>query len=56
MDLNAVRMLVKVAELKSFTQAAHSLGTTQSRISRAIAQLEAELGHACCTAIRAMCR
>ncbi len=44
MDLNAVRMLVKVAELKSFTQAAHSLGTTQSRISRAIAQLEAELG------------
>lgn len=44
MDLNAVHMLVKVAECKSFTQAAHSLGTTQSRISRAIAQLEAELG------------
>ena len=44
MDLNAVHMLVKVAECKSFTQAAHSLGTTQSRISRTIAQLEAELG------------
>lgn len=44
MDLNAVHMLVKVAECKSFTQAAHSLGTTQSRISRAIAQLESELG------------
>jgi DNA-binding transcriptional LysR family regulator len=44
MDLNAVHMLVKVAECKSFTQAAHSLGTTQSRISRAIAQLEADLG------------
>ena len=44
MDLNAVHMLVKVAEMKSFTQAAHCLGTTQSRISRAIAQLEAELG------------
>ena len=44
MDLNAVHMLVKVAECKSFTQAAHCLGTTQSRISRAIAQLEAELG------------
>ena len=44
MDLNAVHMLVKVAETKSFTQAAHQLGTTQSRISRAVAQLEAELG------------
>lgn len=44
MDLNAVHMLIKVAEHKSFTQAAHSLGTTQSRISRAIAQLEADLG------------
>ena len=44
MDLNAVQMLIKVAEHKSFTQAAHSLRTTQSRISRAIAQLEADLG------------
>ena len=44
MDLNAVQMLIKVAECKSFTQAAHILGTTQSRISRAIAQLEADLG------------
>ena len=44
MDLNAVHMLVKVAEYKSFTQAAHCLGTTQSRISRAVAQLESDLG------------
>ncbi|MPM76597.1 HTH-type transcriptional regulator DmlR [bioreactor metagenome] len=44
MDLNAVHMLVKVAEAKSFTQAASQLGTSQSRISRTIAQLEAELG------------
>ena len=44
MDLNAVHMLVKVAETKSFTQAASQLGTSQSRISRTIAQLEEELG------------
>ena len=44
MDLNAVHMLIKVADAKSFTQAASLLGTSQSRISRTIAQLEAELG------------
>ena len=44
MDLNAVNMLVKVAECKSFTQAAVCLGTTQSRISRAVADLEKALG------------
>ena len=44
MDSNAVHMLVKVAETKSFTQAASQLGTSQSRISRTIAQLEEELG------------
>ena len=44
MDLNAVHMLIKVAETKSFTQAASQLGTSQSRISRTIAQLEEELG------------
>ncbi len=44
MDLNAVQMLIKVAECKSFTQAASQLGTSQSRISRTIAQLETDLG------------
>lgn len=44
MDLNAVHMLIKVAECKSFTLAANQLSTSQSRISRTIAQLESELG------------
>lgn len=44
MDLNAVHMLIKVAESRSFTQAASLLGTSQSRISRAVAQLEKDLG------------
>ncbi|MBF5007360.1 LysR family transcriptional regulator [Diaphorobacter caeni] len=44
MDLNAVHMLVKVAECKSFTLAAQQLGTSQSRISRSVAQLESTLG------------
>ncbi len=44
MDLNAVHMLIKVAESRSFTQAAAQLGTSQSRISRAVSQLEKDLG------------
>lgn len=44
MDLNAVLMLIKVAESRSFTQAAMQLGTSQPRISRAVAQLEKDLG------------
>ncbi|KAF1048556.1 LysR family transcriptional regulator [Xylophilus sp.] len=44
MDLNAVRILVRVAEARSFTQAAAALGLTQSGLSRAVARLEAELG------------
>lgn len=44
MDLNAVRMLAKVAESRSFTLAAASLGITQSGLSRAIGRLEDELG------------
>ncbi|WDD96502.1 LysR family transcriptional regulator [Burkholderia sp. FERM BP-3421] len=44
MDLNAVRMLVKVAETRSFTAAAAALALTQSGLSRAIGRLETELG------------
>jgi DNA-binding transcriptional LysR family regulator len=44
MDLNAVHLLIKVAESRSFTQAASQLGTSQSRISRAVVQLEKDLG------------
>lgn len=44
MDLNAVRMLVQVAEARSFTGAAGQLGISQSGLSRAIGRLEAELG------------
>ena len=44
MDLNAVRMFVKLADLKSYTHAAHALRMTQSGLSRAIARLEEALG------------
>jgi DNA-binding transcriptional LysR family regulator len=44
MDLNAVRMLVQVAEALSFTAAAGQLGISQSGLSRAIGRLESELG------------
>ena len=44
MDLNAVRLLVRVAETRSFTRAAGDLGLTQSGLSRAISRLENELG------------
>ena len=43
MDLNAVRMLVQVAEARSFTVAAGQLGLSQSGLSRAISRLEATL-------------
>lgn len=43
-DLNAVRMLVQVAEARSFTVAAGQLGLSQSGLSRAIGRLEASLG------------
>nr|WP_152982590.1 LysR family transcriptional regulator [Stenotrophomonas humi] len=43
-DLNAVRMLVQVAEARSFTTAAGQLGLSQSGLSRAISRLEAGLG------------
>lgn len=44
MDLNAVRMLVQVAEARSFTLAAGQLGVSQSGLSRAISRLEGTLG------------
>ncbi|MDD1149401.1 LysR family transcriptional regulator [Pseudomonas sp. TNT2022 ID357] len=44
MDLNALRLLVRVAETRSFTRAAGDLGLTQSGLSRAIARLEQQLG------------
>lgn len=44
MDLNAVRLLVRVAETRSFTRAAGDLGLTQSGLSRAISRLETQLG------------
>lgn len=44
MDLNAVRMLVQVADARSFTLAARQLGISQSGLSRAISRLESALG------------
>ena len=43
-DLNALRVFVRVAQLKSFKAAAASLGLTSSAVSKSIARLEAEVG------------
>jgi DNA-binding transcriptional LysR family regulator len=43
-DLNQVRLFAKVAELKSVTAAAKSLGKPKSTVSRDLARLEASLG------------
>lgn len=43
MDLETVRMFVKVAELASFTRAGEQLGLPKSRVSLRVKQLEAEL-------------
>ena len=43
-DLNALRVFVWVAQLKSFKAAAANLGLTSSAISKAITRLEAEVG------------
>src|SRR5688572_22541988 len=44
MDLQAVRIFVRVAELGSFTRAGEQLGLSKARASIRIQKLEAELG------------
>ncbi len=44
MDLDSLKFFLRVAEMNSLTKAAPTLGITQPVISRAIAQLERELG------------
>lgn len=44
MDLDAVRMFVKVAELASFTRAAEHLGLSKARVSTAVQDLETDVG------------
>lgn len=44
LDLDALRVFVRVAELRSFTQAAHQLGMPKARASAKLQKLEAELG------------
>lgn len=44
MELAALRIFVKVAELASFTRAAEQLGLPKARVSTSVQQLEAELG------------
>lgn len=43
LDLNALRVFERVADLRSFAAAARSLGMPKSSVSRAVARLEAEL-------------
>lgn len=45
LDIDTLRSLVTIAELKSFSRAAERLGRTQSTISLQIARLEAVVGH-----------
>jgi len=45
MDLRQLESFVRVAELGSFTRAAHALGIAQPALSRQIRQLEVELRH-----------
>jgi DNA-binding transcriptional LysR family regulator len=43
-DLNAVQLLLSVAQARSFTQAARMLQTSKQRISQRVAKLEKQLG------------
>jgi len=44
MNLDALRMFVKVAEVASFTRAAEHLGLSKARVSTAVQALETDLG------------
>ncbi len=44
MDINALRIFCRVARLQSFSAAARELSISQSQASRAVADIEAELG------------
>lgn len=44
LDLESIRVFVRVAALQSFTQAAHQLGMPKARASAHVQRLEAELG------------
>jgi DNA-binding transcriptional LysR family regulator len=44
MDMNALRIFSRVARLQSFSAAARELSISQSQASRAVADIEAELG------------
>lgn len=44
LDLDALRIFVKVAELAGFTRAAEQLGLPKARVSTTVQQLEARLG------------
>lgn len=44
MDIDSLRMFVKVAELASFTRAAEHLGLSKARVSTAVQDLETDIG------------
>lgn len=44
LDLDALKIFVRVAELRSFTHAAHQLGMPKARASASVQKLESELG------------
>ena len=44
MDIRSLRYFIETVRLNSFTQAAESLHVTQSTISKAVRQLEDEVG------------